>query len=202
VNRAERKGEQVFAISSACCRPRRIAATDGLFRFSSQIKDVDPSNHGGVGKNRGWLQPGCSRPFPSSEYQSALPAATIEAIAFAGPGRLRNLERNGPIPRYPLPFAVVANFRFPKKTLNFNFDESVTHLPGTFCYRYPGRTRSRKESVYEGHGFSRAVNCLHPGIVMASFVASSSRNPYSRLSLVGTNPQPAADPVERSRPYK
>jgi hypothetical protein len=33
--------------------------------------------------------------------------------------------------------AAAENFPFLKKTFNFNFDESVTYMPGTFCYRYP-----------------------------------------------------------------
>jgi hypothetical protein len=47
-----REEERVFAISSACRRPRRIAATDGLFplQFFDLTNDVNPSNHGGVGK--------------------------------------------------------------------------------------------------------------------------------------------------------
>jgi len=39
----EQEGEQVFALSSAS-------------RIRSRINDVDPSNHGGVGKNRGRLE--------------------------------------------------------------------------------------------------------------------------------------------------
>ena len=28
-------------------------------------------------------------------------------------------------------------FLFSPSSFNFNFDESVTYMPGTFCYRYP-----------------------------------------------------------------
>jgi hypothetical protein len=72
-----RGGERVFAISSVCRRPRRIAATDGLFRlrshpgrcfqictsgtrYSDRFIDVDLSK-----SERGEeVRPAMSRPFP------------------------------------------------------------------------------------------------------------------------------------------
>jgi hypothetical protein len=51
-------GERVFAISSACRRSRRIAATGGLsLRF---IYNVYPSNPGGVGKAKAGDEPAFS----------------------------------------------------------------------------------------------------------------------------------------------
>jgi hypothetical protein len=34
------------------------------------------------------------------------------------------------------------NDNFKQKLFNFNFDECVTYMPGTFCYRHP---RSHKD---------------------------------------------------------
>jgi hypothetical protein len=37
----------------------------------------------------------------------------------------------------PTASATTKNFPFSSNMFNFNFDESVTYMPGTFCYRYP-----------------------------------------------------------------
>jgi hypothetical protein len=50
------------------------------------------------------------------------------------PWEARKKPRSSHIPTAP---AAAENFPFLKKTFNFNFDESVTYMPGTFCYRYP-----------------------------------------------------------------
>jgi hypothetical protein len=40
-------------------------------------------------------------------------------------------------------------FPFSPSSFNFNFDESVTYMPGTFCYRHP-----RSHSPNKNPGFS------------------------------------------------
>jgi hypothetical protein len=36
------------------------------------------------------------------------------------------------------------DFPFSPSSFNFNFDESVTYMPGTFCYRYPRSHRASR----------------------------------------------------------
>jgi hypothetical protein len=57
-------GERVFAISSACRRSRRIAATDGPSPRFQKIHDVYPSIPGGVGKAKAGDEPAFSLEQP------------------------------------------------------------------------------------------------------------------------------------------
>jgi hypothetical protein len=46
------------------------------------------------------------------------------------------------LPTFPTAAAEKKNDNFKQKLFNFNFDECVTYMPGTFCYRHP---RSHKD---------------------------------------------------------
>jgi hypothetical protein len=43
----------------------------------------------------------------------------------------------------PTASATTWDFFFSTSSFNFNFDESVTHMPGTFCYRHARSLRGQ-----------------------------------------------------------
>jgi hypothetical protein len=61
----------------------------------------------------------------SKKRFSSLPSLALESS---------QKPRASHIPTAP---AATTNFFFSQKMFNFNFDESVTYMPGTFCYRHP-----------------------------------------------------------------
>ena len=97
--------------NAVAVRPRRIAATDGLFRYISGFSrpanpnDVDPLNGGGVGKTVA----GKSRPFPfvRSRFEWRAPSsllalaetAKIFGHCFFVPGRHWRFFRRTHLPR-------------------------------------------------------------------------------------------------------
>ncbi len=51
------------------------------------------------------------------------------------PHHLGKLANNHELPTFPQPRRRLG-FPFSPSSFNFNFDESVTYMPGTFCYRH------------------------------------------------------------------
>ena len=78
-----------------------------------------------------WKERKSKKPFPS------LPTP---------PWKARKQPRASHIPTAS---AATLDFPFSPSSFNFNFDESVTYMPGTFCYRYP---RSHNKAQFSCRG--------------------------------------------------
>ena len=74
------------------------------------------------------------------------------------PHRLGKLANNASFP-HSHSFGDDLGFPFSPSSFNFNFDESVTYMPGTFCYRH-----ARPHTIENLLGFSPCLSCPVPNL--------------------------------------
>jgi hypothetical protein len=53
-------------------------------------------------------------------------------------------------------------FLFSTSSFNFNFDESVTDMPGTFCYRHARSLRKERELGFSPCNGTSCTKCIAP----------------------------------------